>query len=259
MAKRRGKGEGSIYRRKSDGKWVGTLDLGWVDGKRKRRTIYGRTEQDVRIRLFDIRAARKRGTRVTTPQYRTVGQVLDGWLKSTGNSELRPRTFDSYNMIVSRHLAPKLGHTPIKDLDAQAVRLYIRDKLDIGLSPTTVKNHHAVLRRILNDAVDDRLIAVNAAALVKPPRLTQPDMTILTPEQARSFLEQVRGNRLEALYTVAISMGLRQGEALGLRWEDVDLENATLTIRKSLQRTKQGLELVEPKTAKSRRTLSILR
>ena len=109
MAKRRGKGEGSIYRRKSDGKWVGTLDLGWVDGKRKRRTIYGRTEQDVRIRLFDIRAARKRGTRVTTPQYRTVGQVLDGWLKSTGNSELRPRTFDSYNMIVSRHLAPKLG------------------------------------------------------------------------------------------------------------------------------------------------------
>jgi integrase len=133
----------------------------------------------------------------------------------------------------------------------------MKGKLAAGLSPRTVQYHHAILRRALGQAHRWGLVSRNVAKLVDPPRVRRPEIRPLTPEQARTLLEAARGDRLEALYTVALAVGLRQGEALGLRWDDIDLDRGWLTVRNALQRLGPGWQLVEPKTARCRRTIAL--
>ncbi len=114
-----------------------------------------------------------------------------------------------------------------------------------------------MLRRALGQALRWGLVQRNAAALTDPPRVCHPEVRPLTPAEARALLGAVRGDRLEALFTVALALGLRQGEALGLRWEDVDLEAGTLRVAGALQRVDGALRFVEPKSARSRRALNL--
>ncbi len=118
---------------------------------------------------------------------------------------------------------------------------------------------HAVLRRALKQALKWELVARNAAQLVDAPRVAQREIESFTPEQAKTFLDAIRGDRLEALYSVALAVGLRKGEILGLKWSDVDLDKRTLTVRASLQRINGALILVEPKSRQSRRTVALPR
>ena len=129
--------------------------------------------------------------------------------------------------------------------------------LAAGRSPRTVQYTHTVLRRALGRALKWGLVARNVATLVDRPRSVRQEMQSLSPEQARVFLQAAEGDRLEALYSVAIAVGLRQGEALGLRWDDVDLDAGKLRVRVALQRVNGKLQLVGPKTAKSRRTIAL--
>ncbi len=126
-----------------------------------------------------------------------------------------------------------------------------------GLSPRTVAYTRAVLRRALNQAIKWRLVAQNAAALTDPPAGRPHEVQPFSPDEARAFLAAVKGHRQEALYTVALAVGLRQGEALGLRWEDVDLDARALHVRKQVQRIDGRLTLVDVKTAKSRRMIPL--
>lgn len=128
-------------------------------------------------------------------------------------------------------------------------------KLAAGLSPRTVQYLHAILRRSLRQALRWGLVTRNVATLVDAPRVRRPEIRPLTPDQARTFLDAVAGDRNEALYTVALAVGLRLGEALGLRWDDVDLDAGETHVRHTLQRRGPGWELVEPKTNRSRRTV----
>lgn len=130
-------------------------------------------------------------------------------------------------------------------------------KLKSGLSPRTVQYIHAVIRRALVQARKWQLVPHNVAKLVDPPRARRHEVVPLTPEQARAFLEAAKGERLEALYTVAEALGLRRSEALGLQWQDIDFEAETLRVRFSLQRIEGKLQLVEPKSAKSKRTIAM--
>jgi integrase len=126
------------------------------------------------------------------------------------------------------------------------------------LAPNTIRNIRAVLRRALNQALRWRLVRFNAASLVEIPRIEQEEMSALDETQARALLRALKGDRLEALYRVALSLGLRRGEILGLRWIDVDFELASLSVVQTIQRTKtQGLIFSTPKTTSSLRTLSI--
>lgn len=126
------------------------------------------------------------------------------------------------------------------------------------LSPASVAYGRTVLRAALNQALRWGLVARNVAALVDPPRVTRKEVEPFTLDEARAFLAAVKGDRLEALYTVALALGLREGEALGLRWADIDLDGAMLAVRQQLQRvTGAGLQLVEPKTERSRRTVAL--
>jgi integrase len=131
------------------------------------------------------------------------------------------------------------------------------ERLDAELSPRTVQYVHVTLHSALKQAVMDGLIPRNPTEAVKPPQVRRKEMKPLTPEQVKVLLEAACGDRLEALYVLAVTTGLRQGELLGLRWEDVDLEAGTLQVRRTLVTAKDGPQLTAPKTKGSRRTVRL--
>lgn len=262
MAKPRGRGpgEGTIYQRK-DGRWVGEVDLGHQigpDGKRRRRRIqhYGATQREAREKLAEALKKQRENVPVAVDR-QTVDDYLHRWLVDVATPKVRPMTLRGYEQIVRTHLVPGLGHHKLGKLSPQHVQELLNAKSAAGLSPRTVHHVRAVLRQALGQAVKWGLVSRNVAALVDPPRAVRHEPAFLTPAQARAFLDAVRDDRLEALYSVAVSLGLRQGEALGLHWRDVDLDQGTLRVRVALQRVGGQARLVEPKSAQSRRTVAM--
>ncbi len=167
---------------------------------------------------------------------------------------VRQRTFERYEQIVRVHIKPPLGHIKLKALTPAHVRRLYREKLDAGLSPRTVQYVHVTLQKALKQAVADGLIPRNAAAAVRAPRPKKEEVRPLSPEQARAFLQVAgeAGDRFEAAYVLAVHCGLRQGEILGLRWDDLDLETATLQVRRTLSEARAGRRVEPPKNGKGR-------
>jgi integrase len=155
---------------------------------------------------------------------------------------------------VRRYIRPALGNKKLVKLDARHVQALLRSKLDEGLSPTTVRYTYAVLRRALKQAKRWRLVEHNVAEDVDPPRQIKQETKVLSSEQVRALLVAARGDRLESLYVLGVTVGLRQGELLGLRWDDVDLKTGKLKIDRQLQRRRDGsgLALVPTKTGRGR-------
>lgn len=249
MAKRRGNNEGSIYLRR-DGRWAAALSL----PGRRRLTFYGQTREEVRRKLA---AAVRANDLKELPDARglTLGDFLDQWLEEVAKPSVRPWTFEGYEVHVRRHVKPLLGHIPLDKVEPLHIQTLMNRKLREGLSPKSIRYLRGTLRTALNQAQRWGLVARNSAALVDGPRVERYEIRPFTPEDARTFLMNVKGHRLEALYSVALTLGLRQGEALGLRWQDVDLQLGYLRVEKQLQRIERKFQLVEPKTAKSRRTI----
>jgi integrase len=253
MAPRRGNGEGSICRRKN-GAWQGALRL--PDGRRK--YVYGESREEVRRKLNTAIHALETGT-LSDSRGIAVGEFLDKWLEEVVRPNVRPWTFAGYEVHVRLHLKPTIGTVPLDKLSPMHVQRLMNQKIAEGLKPKTIRYIRGTLRSALNHGVRWGLISRNAAALVASPRVEQYEIKPLTPVEARTLLQSLRGDRLEALYSVALTMGLRQGEALGLRWHDVDLELGYMRISKQLQRIDRRLQLVEPKTSRSRRSLAMPR
>ena len=163
--------------------------------------------------------------------------------------------------VVRSHLIPALGHVKVKALTPAYVQGLYSSKLDSGLSPRTVQLIHTTLHKALKQAVRWGLVPRNVTEAVQAPRPaknTKREMHPLTAGQARDLLEAVRGDRLEALYVLAITTGLREGELLGLHWQDVDLGSGTLSVSQQLIRTKSdGLCFTTPKSAKGRRSVRL--
>jgi integrase len=257
--KKRGNGEGSITRYK-DGRWCGRYWTQTTDGKRTRVAVYGRTKAEVRVKLTKAIAERDAGFPFETKNP-TLKEHLERWLENSVKGNVAPRTFANYKLQVRRHIVPALGHIKLKTLTSSHVQGFYRTKLDSGLSPSSVRYIHAVLRRALKQAVRWRLVPINAAESVDLPQLVHKEQQSLSLEEAKRFLEAARGDRLEALYVLALYTGLRQGELLGLRWDDVDLESGKLRVTRQLQRLRDGSKLafVPLKNPKSRRTIKISR
>lgn len=253
---KRGQGEGSIYRRK-DGRWAGAVTLGYRSGKRGRKTVYGRTRRDVQQKVTKLLSAQQDGLPIPTGR-QTVERFLIRWLKVSAQPRLRPRTFEGYEQIVERHLIPTLGKLSLQNLTPQHVQQLLTEKSAAGLSPRRVGYIRAVLRTALNQALRWNLVGANASTLVDLPRVEQTEAQALNPDQARCLLIATRDHRLSAFFSVAMAVGLRLGEALGLMWDDVELDRGTLTVRRALQRiTGHGRQLVEPKSRRSFRTLTL--
>ena len=249
MAKRRGNGEGSINRRK-DGRWMGRHTVYTADGP-KQRAVYGRTRVEVAEKLTKAMSDRDGGL-VFDAGSLTVGEYLERWLSNSVRDTVRQRTYEGYEHMVERHISPTLGRVKLKSLTPAHVRALYRERLDSGLSARTVQYAHTTLNKALKQAVADGLIPRNAAASVKPPRPRRSEIKPLGPKQVRALFDAVSGHRLEALYAVAVTAGLRKGELLGLRWEDVDLERGMLQVRRVLSEARSGRIFEAPKSGKGR-------
>ena len=249
---KRGNHEGTIMKR-ADGRWHGRLIV--TDGKRKH--IYGKTRQEVARRMVEIQHEIDSGLPILDER-QTVGQFLEIWIE-VAKSQIRGSSWRRYGDYVRVHLVPGLGRIPLAKLTAQHIQLFYARKLNGGLSPTTVHHLHGLLHRALKDAVRMGLIQRNVTEMLRSPRRTTKEMMPLTQEQAAHFLDVVQGNRFEALYVLALTTGMREGELLGLRWQDVDLENATCSVRMNVQEPERGFVLAETKTAYSRRSITLSR
>jgi len=250
-AGRRGNGEGTIVKR-ADGRWAAAIIF---DGY-LRKWIYGKTRRDVSDRLRKIRSDVAEGRPVMNERL-TMAEYLNRWLYEVAKQRTRPMTWRGYEHLVRLHILPTLGRVRLAKLTPQHVHSLVTQKVREGrLSPRTIQYMHSVLRAALNQAVRWRMVHYNAAAMVSTPRVTRREVPALTPADARVLLDAARGDRLEALYSVALALGLRQGEALGLKWADINLEAGVLRVRRASQRVPhQGTQLVETKTERSRRTL----
>jgi integrase len=252
---KRGRNEGTIFKR-SDGRWLAAIDLGWENGKRKRKYIYGSTRAAVAEQLTRLLRDKAQGLPVALER-QTLRQFLEDWLEQSVGPRVAPRTFESWRLIVHRHIDPALGAVPLQKVSPQNIRALLNRKLEDGLSAQTVRHIRTVLRCALGEAVKFGLIVRNSAALVEGPRIPHHEIHPLTPEEARRFLDAAKGERLEALYSVALAVGLRRGEALGLRWHEVDLDQRILRVNQTVQRVNGKLRFLEPKTERSRRTIII--
>jgi integrase len=249
MSGKRAQGEGSVYHTR-DGRWrVAISSAG------SRQYLSARTKQKA---LAKLRAAQKQldgGLTVGDERVRT-GKFLERWLDEI-QPRVRPRTLVRYQQLVKIHLLPELGHIPLISLTPDMVQALLRKKLGEGLAPRTVHHLRAVLRTALNRALRWGLVLRNVAALTDPPRVERHELAILTIEQVRQLAAACEDDDIGPLVMAALTTGMRSGELLALRWEDVDLESASLRVSHSLQRMGGNLILVETKTRRSRRTVPL--
>jgi len=250
MAKKRGNGEGGITRHKKSGLYMARYTVQTPTGP-KRKTIYGKTRRVVDEKLTAAKADRDRGLLFDADSL-TVGRYLERWLADSVRDTVKATTYETYERLMRRHLVPTLGRVKLKNLTPVHVRGLYREKLDSGLSPTSVQRVHALLHKALNQAVHDGLVPCNVTQAVKAPRGSRKEIPALTQEQARVFLNTAKGDRLEVLYLLAIHTGLRQGELLGLKWGNIDLDRGILQVRRILSAAKEGPTFTTPKSNKGR-------
>jgi integrase len=223
------------------------VDLGWVGGRRQRKAIYGKTRQEVARKLTAALRAHQDGLPLSDERV-TVESFLRDWLVAC-EGRIRPRTWRTYESYLRVHAVPALGRLPLAKLEPRHLQRLYAETLAAGRSPTTVHQLHAILHRALGQAARWGMVSRNVADLVDAPRPARHEMRTLSPEEARAFLDAASDDRLEALYVLAVTTGLRQGELFRLRWRDVDLRASALQVR--------GTAAGEPKTAKSRRQVQL--
>lgn len=253
---RRGNGEGTVYKRR-DGRWEGACYVLLPSGGRARRSVYGRTRAEVSEKMTALQRQSQQGIAVSAAGVLTVGDYLHTWLGTVAAARVRPSTLRGYEMNLRRHLIPGLGRKRLARLSPADVRAFLADRRSSGLSAATVKQLHAILRSALHHAVREDLLGRNVARLVVVPTADRHEVQPLTVDEARQLLAAAKGDRLYALWAVALAVGLRRGEALGLRWCDVNLDEGTLRVVQTLQRANGRLMIVPPKSERSRRTIPL--
>jgi integrase len=190
-------------------------------------------------------------------QREKLGPFLRRWLDEIAKPTLRASTYSSYDSILVQHLIPGLGRIALAKLTPADVQAFLNAKSASGLSPRRVQYIHAVLRRALVTAERWGMVSRNVAKLVDAPRVPRHEISPLTPEQAKSLFDAAVDDRYRGLWITAVGTGLRQGELLGLRWQDLELDLGKLYVRHTLARVAGRLELLEPKTDRSRRMVML--
>ncbi|WP_169953728.1 site-specific integrase [Microbispora sp. H11081] len=281
--RKRSNGEGTIVQRK-DGRYEAKVFVPTTAGAIKRVSVYGKTREECHAKFVALKSQADQGIPVASENW-TVGDYLAYWLEHVVKVERRPKTVQGYEGVIRRYLLPALDRKRLDKLNAAEVRQFVTslrtgcqccqrgwDKLrkppeccakkggeccEYKIETRMVQFIHAVLRNALENAVREEIISRNVAKLVK---VSPPKYKVnrgLTVPQARALLKASQGHRLGALYVLAVCLGLRRGELLGLRWEDVDLEAGTLEVVQTLQRVGGRLQFVKPKTEDSERTVPL--
>ena len=249
MARQR-HGDGSVFQRK-DGRYVVQIIL--ENGRKKQ--YYFKQEKEALAARRKLLYEKERGMLATGPQ-QTLKAYLGRWVEEVYKPTVKPLSYQQYRSLIKNHLVPGLGNVPLQKLTPEKIQALYTQKLAEGYAPKTVALIHTVLHRALENAVRWNLVSRNVAKLVTLPRVARHESRTLTVEQARCLLEVARGSYIETLLLLAVTTGMRRGELLALRWEDVDFENGVVSIRRTMNRiTGRGPVETEPKTKSSRRTI----
>jgi integrase len=250
---RRKQGEGTVFRRK-DGRFVAQIRL--ENGKKKLR--YCKTEKEAHVALRTMLHEKEQGMLPIGPN-QTLKAYLQEWLEQAYKlSAIRTGTYYIYSSMIRNHIVPILGHIQLQKLTPQHIQTFYAKKLDEGLSAKTVSHFHTVMHKALSQAVKWNLVARNVCDLVTAPSVKRHEMKPLTPQQAQRLLEVAHEHRLEVLLTLAVTTGMRRGELLALHWDDVDLIEGSVYVRRTISRIgKFGLVESEPKTQRSKRKITL--
>ncbi|KAA0097833.1 site-specific integrase [Mycolicibacterium sp. P1-18] len=282
-SRRNANGQGGVYRR-TDGRWEGKFFVDTPDGRRKRVSVYGDTEREALDELNKLRDQQRRGVPVATTTL-TVADYMSYWLEHIAEPSIRRTTYATYEGDVRLHIVPGIGRRKLKSLQAAHIREWLNSlrttcqccaqKRDAArptprccakpnpeccgavLSASSIRHILRVLRAALQDAVDEELLSRNVARLVQLRVTDERRVRSFSHDEALRFLKAAESHRLYALWAVALAMGLRRGEALGLAWADVDLDKGRLTVRQALHRVDGQLRLDPVKTDASVAVLPI--
>lgn len=231
--KRQSNGEGHVYQR-PNGTWAGTVRLGYKpDGTPHRPMVYAKTEAEARRKLRRIIADHEKGIPVQTRK-RTVREFLAEWQADLA-ATWAPKTAKTNRYQCETYLIPHLGKLTLDKLTQRDVQRMLDAMIAAGKSPRTARQAREVLRNALSEAERRDLLTRNVAKLARPPKERKREKRALSPAQVRTLFDAVRGTRWESLFVITATLGLRQGEVLGLRWQDVDLDAGRLTLRYQLQ------------------------
>lgn len=257
-ARRRGNNEGTAPRLRSDGRWQ--IDLRYQDanGIHRRTAVYGKTQSETRAKATELRKRLEHGqpVRDTTD---TLDSFAGEWITTALAASQRKQTTKAVYGALTRSqiIGSGLGRLPLSKITPRAVEGWLVELNNKGLTEATVRSVYNILRAILDVAVRDGALSVNPAAIVKRPRVTRAEAQYLTDDQVHAVLSAARTTRFASLFELLIHTGLRRGEALALQWSDVDLEAGTLRVRATLTRFDGKLQVTEPKTTKSDRTVPL--
>lgn len=229
---RRHRGEGAVWQRQSDGLWVGSAEVGYKNGKRQRKRVYATTQRECIRKLAAAKKAIADGD-LTTSSMR-LEAWLRYWLDDVAAVEVKPRTLSDYRSKAEQYVIPTLGRHRLDRLTAVHIRDLHRSMRDKGVSERTIRHTHYLLSGALDDAMTHVGLSRNVAKLVRPPMAVTVEERALTPAECRRILDAADTDRARWLF--ALYTGTRQGEALGLRWGHVNLDNGTAEIEWALQR-----------------------
>lgn len=245
--------------------WSIVLDLGRdANGKRRQKwhTVHGKKDAAERemARLIHTLSTGE----YVEPSRMTVGDYLKRWLADYAKPNVSSRTYDGYYDIIHGHIIPAIGHHALAKLKPLQIQAHYTAALESGrkdksggLSAQTVLHHHRVLREALQQAIRWKLLVWNPADAVEPPRAVRVEMSALDENETATLLAAAAETEMYLPVLLAVSTGLRRGELLGLRWADVELDAGRLSVRRSLEQTRSGLNFKQPKTKKSSRTITL--
>jgi integrase len=259
-------GEGSLYQRKSDGRWFGSIVEPDEEGKLKRRTVSAKTKDAARFKLKRLMDEQERLEAEGLPPMDTtvtVSQLLDRWHKVIVATR-RETTASNYRYMIDGHIVPFVlpggrtrGSKKVAKLTFGDVDALLDAKREAGLSASTRRLIRSVLVQATNQAMKWRFVTRNEAAMSTLVTVTRTEGRSLSPAQAKRLMETLKTCPMGSLFTVMLTTGMRRGEALGMRWEDVDLKKGVISVRQQLQRINGELKATEVKTDRSRRSINL--
>ncbi|GGN34641.1 tyrosine-type recombinase/integrase [Deinococcus daejeonensis] len=273
---KRANGEGTMSRRKdSSGKtigWRAAVTIGEnEDGSQKRRWVSGKTQGEVQEKLRALQSDLHRGTLADTDRM-TVGDFLKQWVAHKEREGLKPNTVQSYRDTINRYVTPKIGRVKLEKLRPLDIEHMLTSLREDGKSPTLLAYSLRVLKMALQQAVRWQMLPRNVADSVKPPKIERQEMKVWTRQQVAAFLKVTEEHPLHAAFYLALMTGMRRGELVGLKWDDLDLDRARLTVKNNLvevidepiegkkrlgkaTQSSVRLEVSTPKSKASRRTI----
>jgi integrase len=242
MARRRANNEGTIFYREARRKWVGEVSL---DGRRL--TKYSKSQREIRDWVKETLVKISNGLTFEGTQV-TLRTFMETWLDGKDMSS-RPKTVNQYRMLATQHILPRLGNMRLTEIQPAHLKQLYLSKKEEGRGARTVQMIHTLMHTVLKQAMKEGILGRNPAAAVERPKVERIERHILTEEQARQLVIAATGTRYGTLIFMALMTGMREGELLGLKWEDVDWVKGQLFVQRQLQSEKgNGSGLVPPKT-----------